>query len=161
MDISAKFVGFEDLAKQMQAMTTLAKDKQLTQNALFYASKPMFDEIKANAPKAEKAYYRYYRGSSKSRLAGNAQSSRKLIKPGTLKRSIARKRVRIDGSVGVGIYIKPKAWYYRFAERGTPRFAAKPFVRPAYEKYKADSVERFKEKYSEYIQNIKNRQKPG
>lgn len=158
---SASIAGLDDLKKQMQAMTTLAKDKQLTQNALFYASKPMFDEIKANAPKAEKAYFRYYRGSFKSRLAGNPKNSRKLVKPGTLKKSIARKRVRIDGSVGVGIYIKSKAFYGRFAENGTPYFAAKPFIRPAYDSLKEQSVERFKERYGEYVQKIIERRKGG
>lgn len=159
MNFSAELDGWDDLKKQMEQLTSLGKEKQLTQNALFYASQPMFEEIKQNAPKAEKAYYRYYRGSFKARLAGNPQNSRKLKRPGTLRRNIARKRVRIDGSVGVGIYVKNKAFYFRFIEHGTPHMAAVPFIRPAADKHSDEAVERFKERYREYIQNIILKQK--
>ena len=151
MDFDFKIDGFSDLAEQLASLVTLAKQKQLTQNALFYASEPMFDEIKKNAPRAEKAYYRYYRGSLRQRKRGNAQNSRKLKRPGTLRRNVARKRIRIDGKVAVGIYIKQKAFYYRFIERGTPKIKAVPFIRPAYDRYKEWSVERFKQKYGEYV----------
>lgn len=139
---SASVLGLDDLKDQLQAMVKLGKERQLTQNALFYASQPMFDDVKANAPRAEKQYFRYYK------------DSRKRVRPGTLRRSIARKRTRIDGNVGVAIYVKPKAFYFRFAEHGTPHFLAKPFIRPAYDKHKEESVERFKKRYAEYIQNI-------
>ncbi|MHA3057748.1 HK97-gp10 family putative phage morphogenesis protein [Acinetobacter sp. ANC 4641] len=155
MDISVQFEGLDDLAKQMERMTTLAKQRQLTQNALFYASKPMLDEVKKQAPKAEKAYYRYYRGSASSRLAGNPQGSRVLKKPGTLRKNITRQRVRLaDGSVGVGILVKNKAFYWRFLEYGTPNMVAVPFLRPAFDHNKEDAVERFKERYREYLQKI-------
>lgn len=149
MDFSFKIEGMDDLKSQLQEMVKLGKEKQLTQNALFYASKPMFDEVKQNAPKAEKAYFRYYK------------DSRKLVRPGTLRRNVARKRIRLDGSVGVGIYIKPKAFYFRFMEKGTPTQLAVPFIRPAYDRHKEEAVKRFKEKYAEYVQKIIQRQKPG
>lgn len=159
MDISVQFEGLDDLAKQMERMTTLAKQRQLTQNALFYASKPMLDEVKKQAPKAEKAYYRYYRGSASLRRAGNAQGSRVLRKPGTLRKNITRQRVRLaDGSVGVGILVKNKAFYWRFIEYGTPNMVAVPFLRPAFDHNKEDAVERFKERYREYLQKIIQRQ---
>lgn len=149
MDVSTKIIGFDDVKSQMQALVTLAKERQLTQNALFYASKPMFDEIKQNAPRAEKAYFRYYK------------NSRKLVRPGTLRRNVARKRIRLDGSVGVGIYVKRKAFYSRFMERGTATQPAEPFIRPAYDHHKDEAVERFKEKYREYVRNIIERRKQG
>lgn len=149
MDFSFKIEGMDNLKSQLQEMVKLGKEKQLTQNALFYASKPMFDEVKQNAPKAEKAYFRYYK------------DSRKLVRPGTLRRNVARKRIRLDGSVGVGIYIKPKAFYFRFMEKGTPTQLAVPFIRPAYDLHKEEAVKRFKEKYAEYVQKIIQRQKPG
>lgn len=149
MDFSFKIEGMDNLKSQLQEMVKLGKEKQLTQNALFYASKPMFDEVKQNAPKAEKAYFRYYK------------DSRKLVRPGTLRRNVGRKRIRLDGSVGVGIYIKPKAFYFRFMEKGTPTQLAVPFIRPAYDRHKEEAVKRFKEKYAEYVQKIIQRQKPG
>jgi len=151
MDFNFKIDGFSDLAEQLASLVSLAKEKQLTQNALFYASQPIFEEIKANAPRAEKAYYRYYRGSLRQRKRGNPQNSRKLKRPGTLRRNIARKRIRINGGVAVGIYVKPKAFYYRFIERGTPVIRAVPFIRPAYDRHKELSVFRFKQKYGEYV----------
>lgn len=151
MEFDFKIDGLSDLTEQLQSLEKLGKQKQLTQNALFYASEPIFEEIKRNAPKAEKAYYRYYRGSARARLAGRPQNTRKLKKPGTLRRNIARKRIRVNGGVAVGIYIKSKAFYYRFIERGTPTFAAVPFLRPAYDRYKEVAVERFKDKYGTYV----------
>lgn len=151
MEFDFKIDGLSDLTEQLQSLEKLGKQKQITQNALFYASKEMFDEIKAQAPKAEKAYYRYYRGSAKARLSGNPQSSKKLMRPGNLRRSISRKRIRVDGGVAIGIYIKPRAFYYRFIEYGTPTIRAVPFIRPAYDRNKEESISRFKEKYGEYI----------
>jgi HK97 gp10 family phage protein len=157
MDISTQVIGLQDLTGQLENLETLAKQKRLTQNALFFASKPIFDEIKLIAPVADKKYYRYYRGSARARRRGSPQSSRKLITPGTLKKSVARKRVRLERSVGVGIYIKNKAFYWRFIEKGTPNFLAVPFIRPAFDKYKEKSLERFKQKYREYIDAIVQR----
>ncbi|HAV4225464.1 MULTISPECIES: HK97-gp10 family putative phage morphogenesis protein [Acinetobacter calcoaceticus/baumannii complex] len=152
MEFDFKIEGLSELTEQLRSLEKLGKQKQLTQNALFYASQPIFDDIKARAPRAEKAYYRYYRGSLRQRLRGNPKNSRKLKRPGTLRRSIARKRIRVDGGVAVAIYIKPKAFYYRFIERGTPTIPAIPFVLPAYEHFKEAAVERFRLRYGEYVQ---------
>lgn len=157
MDISTKFEGVQDLTSQLEKLESLAKQERLTQNALFFASKPMVDEIKLKAPVADKEYYRYYRGSARSRRKGNPQNSRKLITPGTLKKSVARKRLRLERSVGVGIYIKNKAFYWRFIENGTPNFVAVPFIRPAFDKNKQKSLERFKQRYRKYIDAIVQR----
>lgn len=152
MEFDFKIDGLSELAEDLANLEKLGKQKQLTQNALFYASQPMFEAIKAQAPKAEKAYYRYYRGSAKARRAGRPQNSRKLMRPGNLRRNIARKRIRVDGAVAVAIYVKSKAFYYRFIEGGTPTILAVPFIRPAYDHYKELSVERFKERYAQYVQ---------
>ena len=154
MDISTKIEGMQDLTSQLEKLETLAKQEKLTQNALFFASKPIVDEIKLKAPVAEKDYYRYYRGSARSRRKGNPQSSRKLIKPGTLKKRVARKRLRLARSVGGGIFIKNKAFYWRFIERGTPNYVAVPFIRPAFDQYKENYVDRFKQRYRNYIEAV-------
>lgn len=152
MEFNFKIEGLSELTEQLQGLEKLGKQKQLTQNALFYASQPILDEIKLNAPRAEKSYYRYWRGSAKARLAGNPQNSRKLMRPGNLRRNISRRRIRVEGGVAVGIFVKSKAFYYRFLEYGTPTLLAVPFIRPAFDRYKETAVERFKEKYAQYVQ---------
>ena len=61
MDISVEIEGLDDLTQQLKRLESLAKQKTLTYKAMFFATKPMLDEVKRLAPKAEKAYFRYYR----------------------------------------------------------------------------------------------------
>ena len=148
MEISAQIIGLEDLNQQLQALTTLAGEKQKTQKACFDAAKVFQDEVKKQAPKAEAQYYRYY---SKKKHGNN---NRKLMKPGTLRKSVSRKRVKFDNNVGTAIVIKPKAFYWRFIEYGTPTMAAAPFIRTAYDLKKQEALDKFKERYRIYIQEI-------
>ncbi|MFX6823210.1 hypothetical protein ABTH33_19885, partial [Acinetobacter baumannii] len=67
MDITHKMVGLDDMQKQMSNLVDLATEKKKTKAAAMYAVKPMLDEAKSRAPVAEKAYYRYYRGSYRQR----------------------------------------------------------------------------------------------
>ncbi|ELW82084.1 bacteriophage protein, PF04883 family [Acinetobacter sp. WC-743] len=163
IDVSVRVDGLDDLTQQLQQLESLGKQKQLTQNALFYASKPMLDEVKALAPKAEKAYYRYWKGRKSDDYAGK---ERKLVKPGKLKKSIKRRRVKIEGSAAIGIYVGGTKWlndpnyyafYWRFLEYGTPNLPATPFIRPSFDKHKEQAVERFKERYREYVNKITQR----
>ena len=160
MDVSVEIEGLDDLTQQLQRLESLAKQKQLTQNALFFASKPMLDEVKAQAPKAEKAYYRYWKGQKKNDYS---DKRRALVKPGKLRKSIKRRRVKIEGSTAIGIYVGGTKWmndpnyyafYWRFFEYGTPTMPAIPFIRPSFDKYKEQAVERFKERYREYVNKV-------
>ncbi|WP_204274177.1 hypothetical protein, partial [Enterobacter ludwigii] len=54
---------------------------------------------------AEKAYYRYYRGSYRQRKRGNAKPSRQLMIPGKLRAAIKRKSVELNKSVGAAVYV--------------------------------------------------------
>lgn len=148
IEVSAQISGLEDLNQQLQALTTLAGEKQKTQKATFDAAKVFQDEVKRQAPKAESAYYRYY---SKKKHGSN---NRKLMKPGVLKKSVSRKRVKFDNNVGTAIVIKAKAFYWRFFEYGTPNMAATSFIRPSYELKKQEALDKFKERYRVYIQEI-------
>lgn len=157
MESSLRVEGLDDMHKQLQILLGLGSATEV-QSALMYASTPMFKQIKETALAADDAYYRYYRGSDRKRRAGSPDGSRRLVIPGTLKKSIARKRVRLERSVGVGIYIKSRAFYWRFIENGTPSIRAVPFIRPAYDFNKQLSVERFKTKLRQRLAQVLNRQ---
>ena len=66
--------------------------------------------------------------------------------------------MKLENSVGVGIYVKNKAFYWRFLEYGTPKMTAKPFLRQPFETTKEQSVARFKERYKKYIDQIIKKQ---
>nr|WP_314369165.1 HK97-gp10 family putative phage morphogenesis protein [uncultured Acinetobacter sp.] len=163
MDISVEIEGLDDLTKQLQRLESLAKQKTLTYKALFAASKPMLDEVKLLAPKAAQQYFRYYAGrdGNKSRISQT---------PGKLKKSIKRKRIKLEKSVGVGIYSNPikhggamkySVFYWRFLEYGTPKMRAFPFIRPAFDHKKDESLELFKQRYREYIDDVVQRRASG
>lgn len=161
MDISVEIEGLDDLTQQLKRLESLAKQKTLTYKAMFFATKPMLDEVKRLAPKAEKAYFRYYRKNGKSRV---------LQTPGKLKKSIKRRRVKLDSSIGVAVYSGPikhgeakkyNVFYWRFLEYGTPKMRAFPFIRPAFDHKKEESLERFKQRYREYIQDVIQRRTVG
>ena len=153
MEISAQMTGLEDLNQQLQALTTLAGEKQKTQKATFDAAKVFQDEVKKQAPKAAAAYFRYY---SKKK---HGENNKKLMKPGTLRKSVSRKRVKFDNNVGTAIIIKAKAFYWRFIEYGTPAMPAVPFIRPSFEMKKQEALDKFKERYRIYIQEIIERRR--
>lgn len=168
MDITHKMVGLDDMQKQMSNLVDLATEKKKTKAAAMYAVKPMLDEAKSRAPVAEKAYYRYYRGSYRQRKRGNTKSSRQLMIPGKLKEAIKRKSVELEQSVGAAVYVgtakalfnrKYYPFYWRFLERGTPKMAAKPIFRPTFDAGKYLALQRFKSRYKKYIDAIVKRQK--
>lgn len=156
---SCEIEGMDDLQKQLASLVDLARQKQITQTCSRYALKEMYDDVKLSAPMADEAYYRYYRGSARARKRGNSQNSRKLVQPGTLRDSIAFKRLKLDKSVGVGIYVKNKAFYWRFPEYGTPNMAAEPFLRNNFDSHKEKAVARFKVRYKKYIDQIIKKQR--
>lgn len=163
MDISVRVDGLDDLTQQLNRLESIAKQKSLTYKAMFYATTPFLQEAKRLAPIAEGEYYRYYKGQ-------NGNSSRVLQKPGKLKKSIKRKRVKLSNSIGVGVYSAPikhgaakkyNVFYWRFLEYGTPKMRAFPFFRPAFDHKKNESLERFKQRYREYVQDVVQRRTIG
>lgn len=163
MDISTRFIGLEDCTKQLRQLESIAKEKALTYRAMFYATTPFVQEVKRLAPIAEGQYYRYYKGQK-----GNG--SRVLQTPGKLKKSIKRKRVKLPSSIGVGVYSAPikngaakkfSVFYWRFLEYGTPKMRAFPFFRPAFDHKKDEALERFKQRYREYVQDVVQRRTIG
>lgn len=158
IESSVEIEGVDDLQKQLASLVNLARQKSITQSACRYALKELHADVVADAPRAEKAYYRYWRGSAKARRAGNPQGSRKLIQPGTLQNSIKFKRVKLDKSVGVGIYVLNRAFYWRFAEYGTPHIPADSFLRRNFDIHKERVVARFKTSYARRLKSVIRKQ---
>ena len=145
--------GLEDMFNQLNLLLRTASEKEVSASLMF-ASNTMFKLIKQSAPVAASAYFRYYRGSKNSRKNKDSKASRKLVEPGNLKKSIKRKRIKLHRSVGVGIYVSSKAFYWRFIEYGTPTLAAVPFIRPAFDLHKSIAVMRFRMKFKEKVDAV-------
>lgn len=143
IDSSVEVEGLDDLTKQLTRLVSLAKQQQYVMNAASYALSPMVKEVKRLAPKAESEYIRYRNG------------RKDKVKPGGLKKAISRKRVKLEKSRGVALQIKyNKAFYWRFLEYGTPNMAAIPFIRPGFDTKKSEALQRFKDRYRSYVDDV-------
>ena len=158
IDLSVEVEGLDDLTEKLEGLVNLAKQTSVTQAVCRFALKELHADVVADAPRAEEAYYRYSRGSARARRRGNPQNSRRLVQPGTLQESIKFKRIKLPKSVGVGIYVTNKAFYWRFIENGTPHMAAEPFLRNNFDHQKERVVERFKTSYARRIKAIIKKQ---
>ena len=146
--VSFEVRGLKELEEALKEIGNSAAGKALF-SSLMAAGLPIQKTAQSLAPKADHAYYRYSKGGKK--LGGGAVSakSRKLVQPGTLRKSIRRKRLKSDrGETGAEISISWRgvAFYGDFYERGTSRQAAKPFLRPAFDAKKEEALTIFKEK---------------
>ena len=140
---SVEVEGLDDLTKQLTRLVSLAKQQQYVMNAASYALSPIVKEVKRLAPKAESEYIRYRNG------------RKDKVKPGGLKKAISRKRVKLEKSRGVALQIKyNKAFYWRFLEYGTPHMAAVPFIRPGFDTKKSEALQRFKDRYRSYVDDV-------
>ncbi len=143
IETSVEIEGLDDLTKQLTRLVSLAKQQQYVMNAASYALSPIVKEVKRLAPKAESEYIRYRNG------------RKDKIKPGGLKKAISRKRVKLEKSRGVALQIKyNKAFYWRFLEYGTPHMAAVPFIRPGFDTKKSEALQRFKDRYRSYVDDV-------
>lgn len=170
---SIEIQGLEELEQKLLALQNDALAKKQVQEALMKAAQPMVKSMKARAPRAEAAYFRYYKVKKREpKVSKTPKKPRKenknrkvvnpgklLVQPGTLQRSVARKRVKLARSVGVAIYIKGAGFYWRFIEYGTPRMAAKPFIRNSFDNESENSLGIFKQKLRENIQKIIDKQR--
>jgi HK97 gp10 family phage protein len=151
MDIEVHFEGLAELDEQLSKLSAAVAAKQVY-GALSYATTPMMKKIKADAPKAAEAYFRYWKGGKKTGKGSKSKKERRLITPGILKKSIRRWRVKgLPDSYGIGLGVKkakleyiPFYWY--FIENGTSKYAATPFIRPAFDTGKEDAVKRYMDK---------------
>jgi HK97 gp10 family phage protein len=152
--VSFEVRGLKELDDALLEIGNAAAGKALF-SSLMAAGLPIQKTAQSLAPKAEHAYYRYSKGGKK--LGGGAVSakSRKLMQPGTLRKSIRRKKIKSDtGETGAKIEIswRGDGFYGDFYERGSSKQAAKPFLRPAFDAKKNDALDIFKEKLAANIE---------
>lgn len=152
--VSFEVQGLKELEDALLEIGNAASGKALFAS-LMAAGMPIQKEAQALAPKSDHAYYRYSKGGRK--LGGGAVSakSRRLVQPGTLRKSIRRKRLKSDaGESGAQISISWRgiAFYGDFYERGTSKIAAKPFLRPAFDAKKDEALTIFKDKLAANIE---------
>lgn len=89
-------------------------------------AKVLYDAVKANAPRSEKAHFT--KGKKQAYQPGNLQAA--IYHAFNDKISVPGKKVSFSVS-----WNKKKAFYGAFVEWGTSRMPAYPFLRPAYDSF--------------------------
>lgn len=151
MDMDLRIDGADELEAKLKLLGENFANSALY-GALLDAAKPIADEIKRNTPKAEKPYYRYWKGKR------GGEPSRKLVQGGTMRKSVTRKRVKGLDVAAVTVTFKSKAFYWLFREKGTPKQAAQPFMRPAFDRKQPESLAIFADKLRKRIEKIAAKQ---
>lgn len=168
--------GLSELETKLELLTEKLIGKSLDK-ALNYAVAPMVKEAKQRAPKSEEDYRRYMSGGQgeatkvktkrgkfrrgKSKRAKRGEGKYVIQRKGSLRRSIKRLKItKLEefkkNGTAVGIFVSnsksdlpPYYWY--FIERGTSKYAATPFLRPAFDNNVEEAVNRFGIKLNENI----------
>ena len=141
--VSVEIRGLKELETALLELGNAAAGKALFAS-LMAAGMPIQKTAQSLAPISAEPHYRYTKGRGK-----------KLVPSGTLRKNIARKRLRSDrGETGAEIAIswRGNAFYGRFIEFGTSKMAAKPFLRPAFDAKKDEALTIFKDKLSANIE---------
>ena len=150
MQMDMQIQGLQELDQQLAQLTEATASKVLY-GALFDAAKPIWDDARQHAPVAPAPYYRY----TKSRRAG---SSKRLVQPGTLRAAVRRQRIKKLDVPAVGISLKSRGFYGHMIENGTPTMAARPFLRPAFDRGHAAALDRFRDRLRARIDRVVARQ---
>ena len=151
MDVDLRIEGADELEAKLQLLGEKFGNAALY-GALYDAAKPLADEVKRTAPVAKESYYRY----SKGRRGG--EGSRVLVRPKTLRKSVKRARIKnMDVAAVTGRFCSA-AVFSPFFVKSTAKMAARPFVRPAFDKKQAECVDSFADKLRKRIQAIAAKQ---
>lgn len=141
--VSVEIRGLKELETALLELGNAAAGKALFAS-LMAAGMPIQKEAQALAPVSTEPHYKYQKGKAKVQ-----------VKSGTLKKSIGRKRLKSSQGetvAEIGISWRGRAFYGRFLEFGTSKLAAKPFLRPAFDAKKDESLTIFKEKLAANIE---------
>lgn len=159
--------GLAELEERLKDLADNKLAEKMLYSALSAAATPMVKEAKQRAIVAEKSHLMRYGNAYKASgmLGTKAKFNRYVeVKPGLLKESIRRRKLKkgemaklgIEGvalSIYVGKGTKQKLYprYWHFIEYGTSKMSATPFLRPAFEMIKEQSLQRFKEKLTQNL----------
>jgi HK97 gp10 family phage protein len=137
--------GFKELNDKLVALGKDASGREL-RNALFQASLPALQAIRAAAPVGTVAH-KTYMG--------------RLVAPGFLSRNIRRKSMLRTQNARAMVLIGPadEAFYAQFLERGTAKMSARPFMEAAFRRAQAQVIARFGERLERQIQRTASRRK--
>jgi len=118
-------IELQGMQELLNRLTELGKKgKRIENKALLAASKPILDEMAANAPY----------------LTGDGQAA---LKTSRVKSKGDTKTVLI----GIEKGDISEVFYMKFHEFGTSKMPAKPFMQPAYESKKAEAIRILKEEF--------------
>lgn len=155
--------GMKELEESLLELSNSVAGKVLY-SSLMAASTPMWRMARALAPIADKPYFRYGKGKVIGENADGTKirsgKRRTLVQPGNLRKNITRLRVRdVDpdhpNAAQVGIRVRRDGFYGRFYEFGAPHVAAKPFMRPAFDAKKEESLGILKDKLAANIEKAR------
>lgn len=121
------------MLRKLQEFGGSAFAKKPIRKGLRYGAKLMRKTAAELAPKHDGPY-------PKSRLDRTPGTLKKSIKVGALKRSRSRFGVVVTSGLRGKNVNSGAAYYGHFLEKGTPRIAPRPFMRPAFDRHKDATV---------------------
>jgi HK97 gp10 family phage protein len=130
----------ETLVKRFKELRKDAKVRQAIRAGLRAGAKLMATDAKQNAPIFQGKY------------PASRQAKRK---PGTLRRFIrvrSMKRSRVRFGMMIASYYTGDAYYGSFLEYGTKNIKPRPFLRPAFDKYKHDTIALVQQKCKDFAE---------
>lgn len=132
--------GLDELEKAIKKLEVESGGKAL-RNALMYASKPMLDDMKANAPIDE----------SEERANNKRKQNRKHIAE-VIKRRSKKADGKYAAQVGVGVFSKSLAYIAAFLHYGTKHSAPNTWMQQAADRNVDTAINRFKDKLRKNIE---------
>lgn len=143
--IEAKIEGLDDVVQRLRALPTKLSGKNggPVRKALFAATKVIRNQARINAPE-DTGFLKTQIVASRGRRnkQGVAESYRIGIKSGKRRLAFTRRNVR-SGRAGIVVTREGYGFYGRMVEFGTSKMAARPWMRPAFESKKSESVDAF------------------
>lgn len=176
-----KIKGLKEFEEKIHALRDEVGNKDtggVLYSSLMYASTPMYNQVRANAPTTDSPYRRYMSGAQGSshyydkngkkrrRRAKRGTGKYQIQNPGLYKKSIKCRRLtrgesaNLDGAA-IAIYVAEgtgktfgSAYYWFFNEYGTKYQAANPIFRPAFNGGVGEAESRFAQKLGQRIDKI-------
>lgn len=143
MKIAIKIKGLREIREAMQSLSR-ALERRLLNRALLKGARLVRDEARRLAPVLREADPRRRAGVlQKAVHAGAVRPERYAATVWVRVRPLTRKQIAtFKKKAKQGVAANPNdPFYWRFVEFGTSKMAARPFLRPAFDRMKTDTVE--------------------
>lgn len=167
--------GLTELNEKLKALRDEMGNKDAGKalySSLMYASTPMYQQVRANAPATSSPYRRYMSHAQgeivngKRRRAKRGTGRYQMQNPELYKKSIKRRRLTKGESANlqggaIAIYVSMgtgktfgSPYYWFFNEYGRKNQPARPIFRPAFDNNQAGATDRFAQKLGQQIDKI-------